>query len=151
MTKTKSHAACFLAGILSGGLLGFTVAEPDCASGCEPEIVEPEAERATGDSESDGTETSDALDVLAEIPSYCETFPDRCNIQAPCPVGTYSLDGQQIGGCMQAEYVCCSTDEGCWAIHWPTQCKHNLYWSDCSAGQSVVDPVTGQAYIVCHD
>jgi hypothetical protein len=85
-------------------------------------------------------------------PSYCATFPERCNNPEPCPPVVVDETGQQTGGCTPVEWVCCSPGLGCWAVYSATDCGDaSLYWSDCEAGESAIDPDTGESIIICHD
>lgn len=122
----------------------------------EPEREPTGALASTSDgstSAADVTDTGALLDVPPEgrAPSYCDAFPERCNIDAPCSQPKTLPDGSVTGGCFAAEYVCCDPDTGCWAVHWASDCKHYLYWTDCEAGESAIDPDSGQAIIICHD
>lgn len=87
-------------------------------------------------------------------PSYCETFPDRClpGTRASCPpTETDPETGAVLVGCTPVAYVCCAPGQGCWAVHSASACEHWLYWSDCEAGESAIDPDSGEAIIICHD
>jgi hypothetical protein len=89
-------------------------------------------------------------DVLL-VPNYCESFPERCNVPEPCPTKTLD-DGSIVSSCVPVDsYVCCEPGVGCYAVPWASSCLHFLYWSECDAGESAIDPVSGEAIIICHD
>jgi hypothetical protein len=84
---------------------------------------------------------------------YCARFPRRCGIAAPCPpITTDPATGKISGGCWPAEWVCCGSG-GCVAIMLAGDCPggSDLYWLDCEAGESAIDPATGEAVVLCHD
>lgn len=101
-------------------------------------------------------EADDAGRLLAAISSelprtrpasrvhYCERWPSRCNVTGSCLVS---------GGCQPMIWACCSPGLGCWAVGVADACPDtaDLYPFDCIAGESAVDPATGEAIIVCHD
>jgi hypothetical protein len=90
--------------------------------------------------------------VRATVREYCESFPSRCDRPEPCPPIVIDETGATTGGCYPAEYVCCGP-LGCVAVLLAGDCLggSDLYWSDCEAGESAIDPVTDLAVVICHD
>lgn len=106
-------------------------------------------------------ETVDVVDTASDCDeppltgrplSYCREFPEKCNDPNPCPPIVVDAAGNTTGGCTPVEWVCCSPGLGCWAVNNPTDCgSASLFWSDCIEGEQGYDPVTGEAYLICHD
>lgn len=74
-------------------------------------------------------------------PSYCRRWPDRCSLGVGC----------SPEGCEPISWVCCSESGGCVAVHESSDCDADLYWLDCEAGESTIDPASGLPTVLCHD
>jgi hypothetical protein len=50
-------------------------------------------------------------------------------------------------------YACCQQGLGCWAVATADACPDtaDLYPFNCEAGESAVDPTSGESIIICHD
>lgn len=153
-TQSKAREAVKLAiAFTLGALTGETV-----------DVVGSDDQPATaivgcGDSGTDtGTDTTDsgtdASDTGERPPGYCEAYPEQCNQGGECPPIVVDATGKQTGGCLPetVEFVCCSPENGCWAVASATACGNaSLYWLDCESGEQLYDPVTGKASVICHD
>jgi len=75
---------------------------------------------------------------------YCERWPSRCNVSGTCVAPA---------GCQPMIWACCSPGLGCWAVSAADACPDtaDLYPFDCEAGESAVDPASGESIIICHD
>ena len=161
MTSTTKKKITTLASNAASFALGFTLGAytypTSTATGSGSDEVGPvdSDSESSSESGSDSTDVGSLVDVPPEgrVPNYCDAFPDRCNITAPCPERKVLDDGSVVVGCFPVDtYVCCNSEVGCWAVHWAADCVDGgLYWSDCDAGESAIDPDTGKAIILCHD
>lgn len=161
MTTTTKKKITTLASNAASFALGFTLGAytypTSTATGSGSDDVGPvdSDSESSSESGSDSTDVGSLVDVPPEgrVPNYCDAFPQRCNITAPCPDRKVLDDGSVVGGCFPVDtYVCCNSEVGCWAVHWAADCVDGgLYWSDCDAGESAIDPETGKAIILCHD
>lgn len=154
ITTLASDAASFALGFTLGAYTTYTTGTATGAGSDEVGSLDTSSENSS-ESGSDSTDVGSLVDVPLEgrVPNYCDAFPDRCNITAPCPERKVLADGSVIGGCFPVDtYVCCNSTVGCWAVHWAADCVDGgLYWSDCDAGESAIDPDSGKAIILCHD
>ncbi len=168
LTTLASNAASFALGFTLGAHTTYTTGtatgegsdsglDADACAGLQmlSEACTASDSESSGEPGSDSTDVGSLVDVPPEgrVPNYCDAFPDRCNITAPCPERKVLDDGSVIGGCFPVDtYVCCNSTVGCWAVHWAADCVDGgLYWSSCDAGESAIDPETGKAIILCHD
>ena len=112
----------------------------------------PRAPESPATTSPDTNETSSRPRAPERGRTYCERFPDRCDHETCSPVEIDPSTGATIGGCSPISWVCCGPG-GCVAVGLASDCVggSDLYWSDCEAGESAVDPDTGLAIVICHD
>ena len=122
MTSTTKKKITTLASNAASFALGFTLGAytypTSTATGSGSDEVGPvdSDSESSSESGSDSTDVGSLVDVPPEgrVPNYCDAFPDRCNITAPCPERKVLDDGSVVGGCFPVDtYVCCNSEVGC--------------------------------------
>lgn len=126
--------------------------EPEHSS--EPILDKPEAKPEAKPEQPDRDDKPGSMELRASTAprsrSYFDRWPER-RVGGTCAAPTTDpATGATIGGCFPVIWVCCGAG-GCVAMDLASDCEADLYWADCEAGESAIDPDTGLAIVICHD